>query len=169
MRHVLRLFLCLVAAFLTSCVSELPTPDRSPFPTDGRIPDDLEIELQRSQCYGTCPAYEVHVDADGAVTFNGWEYTETEGGAEGQINEAKVRKLIEEFDEADFFDFEDEYKPKTGSDCATDSSTVTTTIRINGRDKTVAHYLGCDAPDELTHLEHEVDEILGTERWIGNP
>ena len=161
MRRLTRLVIPLLVVVLTSCGSP------NPFPSDNRIPDDLNIRLERTQCYGTCPAYTLTVKADGGVTFVGRKFTKTEGQASGEIDQAKIRELIQEFKKANFFAFENSYTPRRGSDCATDGPTVTTSLQINGSVKTVHHYTGCAAPRELGDLENRVDEIVGTERWIG--
>jgi hypothetical protein len=161
MRKLPRLVTPLVVLILTSC----GPPD--PFPTDNHIPDDLNIRLVRTQCYGTCPAYTLTVKADGGVTFVGREFTRTEGQVEDEIDQAKINALIREFKKANFFAFDDSYTQESGSDCSTDSPTVTTTLTINSTTKEVEHYWGCEAPGELGELEDKIDEIVGTERWIG--
>jgi hypothetical protein len=163
MRRLTRLATVLVALSIASC----GTPD--PFPTDNRIPDDLNVRLSRTQCYGTCPAYTVTVKADGAVSFVGQKFTKTEGQAEGQIDQVKLRQLIQEFKNANFFALEDSYTERSVGDCSTDGPTFTTALTINGTSKEVQHYTGCEAPDELDALEDKIDEIVGTERWVGRP
>jgi hypothetical protein len=44
-----------------------------------------------------------------------------------------------------------------------------TSIRLNGKTKSVAHYYGCGnsgALEKLTALEKKIDEVAGTEKWI---
>ena len=134
------------------------------FPTDDSIPEDLIIRLNRTVCFGTCPAYLLTVKADGKVSFFGQDHTETKGQAEGEISEEKIKQLIAEFKRAKFFELKDNY---TSEKCGTDTPTARTTLFINSKVKKIEHDLGCEAPKELTDLENKIDEIVGTKKWIG--
>ncbi|MEZ5424857.1 MAG: DUF6438 domain-containing protein [Pyrinomonadaceae bacterium] len=132
------------------------------------------ITLERTACYGPCPIYKLSVKGDGSVEFDGEKFTETTGKAEGKISQEKIRELIKAFKEADYFGFDDSYDEKNCPASATDSSTVITSIQINGRKKTIKHYLGCadgteehrPYPAKLCELEYKIDEMVGTKRWI---
>lgn len=145
-------------ALLVSC-----TPN--PFPDDGRVPADTTVELQRGVCYGKCPVYTLTVKADGTVNFIGGEFTETLGEAEGRISEDQVRALIREFENADYFALNGDY---TTEDCATDHPTVWTALTINGETKGIQHNSGCDSPAQLSVLEDRIDEIVGSQIWVGD-
>ena len=135
------------------------------FPADGRIPEDTAVTLQRSVCYGECPAYMLTVKADGTVNFVGRQFTETVGEAEGRIGEEQMRELVQAFESADFFALDDHY---TTDDCSTDNPTVLTSLTINGESKEIEHDTGCGAPAQLGVLENRIDEIVGSQRWIGD-
>ena len=158
---------------LFACESNVPdqkevsiSPDRveEVFPADDSIPEDLIIRLQRTPCYGECPAYLMTVKADGKVSFFGQNHVEKMGQTEDKIGVDKIKQLIEEFKKADFFNLEDNY---TSENCATDNPTVRTTLFINGKTKKIEHDTGCEAPKELTALEDKIDEIVGSEKWVG--
>lgn len=134
------------------------------FPNDESIPEDLIIRLKRTVCYGKCPAYMLTVKADGKVNFFGQDFTETKGQAESEISTDKIKRLIEAFEQAKFFELKDDY---ISENCATDNPTVRTTLFINDKIKKIEHDLGCKAPQELTDLEDKIDEIVGTKKWIG--
>ena len=135
------------------------------------IPDDLLITLERTACYGTCPIYKLIIKADGSILFEGERFTKTKGKAEGEISKEKVRKLIEEFKKVDYFNLNGKY------DCyqMTDNPSAVTSIQINGKKKSIDHYHGCgDGNDKfekelskLTELENNIDEIVGTQKWVG--
>lgn len=166
------LFLFINLIFLIACEGEISQKDKpkestastNPFPTDGSIPEDTIIRLNRTVCYGTCPAYLLTVKANGEVNFFGQDFVETKGQAKDEISKQKVKQLVEEFKKAKFFDLKDNY---TSIECATDNPTVRTTLFINGKVKKIEHDTGCKAPKELTVLEDKIDEIVGTEKWIG--
>lgn len=136
----------------------------NPFPNDGSIPGDMVVQLSRSACYGTCPVYHLTVKADGAVTFNGTKYTKTIGQADGHVDENKLKALLHEFETAKFFELDDDY---ASGDCATDHPTVWTGLTINGETKEIKHDTGCDAPDALATLEQGIDDVVGSEKWVG--
>jgi len=173
MRSVL--FCSFLAFLLSGACGRLSGSD--PFPNnDGEIPSDFAATLERMACYGKCPVYKLSVAADGTVVFDGQEFTATTGRAGGKLSSAKMRELIEAFRAADYFGFEDIYSE--GRNCpvtATDSPTAITSLRINGRQKKIHHYLGCSEgserlsiyPPELYELENRIDEIVGTKQWIG--
>jgi uncharacterized protein DUF6438 len=144
---------------------------------NNKIPKDLKITLERTVCFGTCPKYTLIVKANGSVNFDGMKFTNKIGKAKGKINSGKIRQLIAEIKNAGFFELKDKYE--TGNDgclIATDHSSAILTIQMSGRKKTINHYLGCYDPDSdnravfpqaLYNLENKIDEIVGTERWIG--
>lgn len=167
MRKFAPLILLFGMIFLVACgdaVLKSSTPTPNPFPTDGSIPEDLIIRINRTPCFGTCPVYRMTVKADGNVKFFGRDHTEIKGETEGEISKEKIKELIEEFKKANFFALQDKY---TTEDCATDNPSVNTTLFINGQVKKIEHHAGCKAPPELSVLENKIDEIVGTQKWIG--
>ncbi|MBC2663655.1 energy transducer TonB [Novosphingobium flavum] len=46
---------------------EIPPDTSVPFPT--AAPEDVEITLERTACFGTCPDYQVTIRGDGKVRF----------------------------------------------------------------------------------------------------
>lgn len=139
------------------------------------IPADTLITLKRSACYGTCPDYTLTVSADGTVTFEGREYVKTKGVVKANLPPEKLRQLIALFDEAKYFSFKDKYQTEEDGcpEVWTDYPSAVTSIRINGKSKTVSHYLGCQDgrakliyPKGLNKLENQIDEIVGTQKWI---
>jgi Domain of unknown function (DUF6438) len=143
-------------------------------PRNQQISEDLLITLERTACYGICAVYKVAVKADGSVTFEGIQNTHTKGKVEDKINENKVKDLIKAFENADYSKFNDKYDYDTCPIAATDSPTVTTSLRMDGKTKTVSHYLGClekdqrtPFPPKLTEMENNIDRIIETKRWIG--
>lgn len=139
------------------------------------IPDDTLITLRRSVCYGPCPDYTVTISSDGTVTFEGRKFVKMAGTHKGIISRDIVRQLIAEFDKENFFSLNDSYRSaKDGCpEQWTDAPTVVTSIKINGRFKSIDHYHGCEQdqgnsiyPKGLTDLEAEIDKLAGTQQWI---
>lgn len=134
---------------------------------------ELSVSMNRSHCYGNCPVYDVNIQPDGKILFNGIDFTETKGKVEGSLSEEKIKQLVSEIEDANFFSYKDLYTEDSGncSVIATDDLTVTLSIHLNGKEKTITHYLGCHGTDnlgKLIKLENKIDEIVETKRWIGN-
>ena len=141
-------------------------------------PKQFSLEMNRTNCYGTCPVYSLKIGLDGKVEFEGVNYTATKGKAESQIADEKVKELISEVTKSNFFSFEDDYSQgsKTCSSSSTDCPSVILTIKYDENEKTIKHYNCCfvkswlskeDALQPLTDLENKIDEIVETKRWIG--
>lgn len=163
-----------ILLLFASCKNGVSTTD---FPVDSKIPEDLTITLERTGCYATanaCPTYKLTVKSDGAVTFEGKDVTEAKGKVEDKISAEKVRQLVAEFQKADYFNLENSYNEKNCPLTITDRPNANTSIQINGKQKTIYHYLGCKGKDrsvfpaQLVELEDKIDEIVETKRWIGN-
>lgn len=135
--------------------------------------DDLLITLTRTECYGKCPVYELTIDADGNITFDGIKHTTTLGKAQGKVNRNEVEGLILEFNKVRFMDLDNNYDQKTCPEFATDMSTVSVSLRQNGNTKKITHNLGCSTkgdhkpyPPGLRGLEAKIDETAHVSRWV---
>jgi acetamidase/formamidase len=136
----------------------------------GPASDDL-ITLERTACFGTCPIYRVTIASDGTVIFEGRDFVKTKGKATGQIKPDDYQKLVNEFEKIKYFSLDDKYEPGS-SGCtvaATDNPSAQTSIKINGKTKSVSHYYGCRDSEvlrALSALERKIDEVAGTEKWL---
>lgn len=127
----------------------------------------LSIRLERSGCFGTCPAYAVGVSGDGRVTYQGSRYVAVSGTHEAQIPAEAVRALYEKFVQSDFFWAFDSYKADV-----TDLPTYALTISFDGRSKTVVDYAGraVGMPQPIADLEGSIDATAGAAKWVrGGP
>jgi hypothetical protein len=139
------------------------------------IPADTLITIKRTVCFGFCPDYTVTVAADGSVVFEGHQFVKTKGIAKSRISLETLRQLIAEFDKVKYFSLNDQYESRKDGcpEVWTDNPSVITSIRINGKTKSISHYHGCQDgtgtsiyPKDLTELETKIDELVGTDRWI---
>ena len=92
-----------VLVAISACGSVSSTP--SPEPQD--IPPDTIITLERTVCFGTCPAYKLTISADGAVVFTGEEYVREKGTVHSKISKDQVKQLISEFTKTQYFSLRD--------------------------------------------------------------
>jgi len=170
-----KLLLIAFLAFYFDCGSVKNDEAQSPNQTTAqKIPKDLLITLERTVCYGRCPAYKLSIKSDGAVLFEGIDFTKVKGKAEDKISSEKVSQLIKAFENADFYNLNGKYD---NQNCYqwTDNPSATTSIQIDGKAKSIAHYQGCREGNDnfkkelskLTELENKIDEIVETKRWVG--
>lgn len=126
---------------------------------------ELLASLQRTECYGTCPAYTVTVYRDGAVEYVGDKYVKTTGKAEGHATPAQLEQLKALFDEQGYLTLHDAYTDESWTDMP---SATTSYAPPGGVTKQIRHYLGDEhAPKALAEIENGIDRILDTKRWIG--
>jgi len=137
------------------------------------IPADTLITLQRTNCFFTCPDYMVTISADGKVVFQGNANVKVKGQSETTISPEKVQLLIRSFEKAKFFSLRNSYSlPEDGCRLYDgDTSSATISIVLNGKSKSIDHYLGCHqkkgtAVRALIELEELIDELANTAQWI---
>lgn len=138
-----------------------------------QIPADTVINLERTDCFFTCPAYLVTISADGLVIFEGKANVRVIGKAETRIAAEKVQNLIAAFLKIKFFLLRDHYNSAKDGCRITDgdASSVRTSIRIGGKSKSVDRYLGCfpkkkHSLDPLMSVEALIDDVANTDQWI---
>lgn len=121
--------------------------------------DGVVITLDRTPCFGTCPAYHVAIYGNGTVMYEGRAFVAVEGAQKSQIPPQAVKDLVGEFYSAGFFSLRDRYEEQI-----TDLPSQTTSITLLGVTKTVYRY-GLE-PQRLTMLEDKIDKVAGTAKWV---
>ena len=144
----------------------------------GAVPSKADsIVLERTICYGTCPAYRISLSDVGEVRFDsgnpehgGRRVTDTVAATTFTALAARARSI-------GFFDL----PSKIADDSvlcrnrATDHPTVIVTIGAKGQTKSVEDYHGCFETVEheilppiarLRLFEIEIDSALRSSRWV---
>ena len=121
------------------------------------------ITLQRTVCFGFCPAYTVSISSSGEVIYRGERFVNVAGEQRAQIAAEDVERLLQRLDAIGFERLRDEYRAQV-----TDLPTTTITLERNGRTKRVVDYGGLSAgmPEAVRELQDEIDRVAGTERWV---
>jgi len=119
----------------------------------------VEIRLERTVCFGTCPEYTVTITGDGTVVYQGRQFVRVSGSHTWRIDPAAVRALALEMQQAGFFEMKDEYVATI-----TDLPTTYTTLTIGARTKRIKNYFG--APPKLKEMESRIDEVAGTKKYV---
>lgn len=122
------------------------------------VPLDTRITLERTTCYGTCPAYSVTIDAGGNVTYEGQQHVRVSGRQHTRIAIKQVRALLDTAERIGFSEFADHYPTNV------DSPVTRVTVTARGRTKRVSGELGKPAP--LRAFEKEIDAASGSSRWV---
>jgi hypothetical protein len=131
-------------------------------------PQPVQITLERTACFGTCPIYSITISGDGRVAFTGKQHVRVVGSASATVSPESVAGLVEAFERIGYFRLKDRYdrieRPDGTAAFVTDLPTTTTSIRIGSRFKQVVDYVG--SPEGLRDLELRIDALAGAERWI---
>ena len=118
---------------------------------------DVEITLERTGCYGTCPIYTVSISGDGSVTYQGERFVKTLGVQTYAVSSGDVEQLVAMIYQKNYFSLNDRYEVG-----ATDLPTVITSVRVGDEIKTVENYGGA-GPAQLHEIEQKIDEITDSE------
>lgn len=130
---------------------------------------DLVISLERTACYGNCPAYKLTIYGDGRVEYDGAQNVKLKNKKEGHLQPGDLKKILAAFDKANYLSIKSYTEDACTCTLCTDMPTAITEIRAQGVSHRVEHYYGCRcAPKELWELEETIDRIAGTEQWTGD-
>lgn len=128
------------------------------FPSNYDI-NNVEITLERTECFGTCPIYSLSIFGNETVIYNGQKNVVVKGIKTSQISQDKIIELINEFKTIDYFCLNDSYAAPY-----TDAPSTITSIAIDGKTKKISDY--GKSLDKLAELENKIDEISGANVWI---
>lgn len=158
------LLLCLA---LGAC-SGFPFFGRKSGQETGPLSSNWQATMHRTGCYGRCPSYTVTVTGDGNVRFNGERYVAAAGEQTGSAPAEPLQRLQEKIQSQQVAAIGNSYvagEPTCGV-WATDFPTITLDFSVDGHDRHVRHYLGCEkAPQALRDLETMIDAAADVRRW----
>jgi hypothetical protein len=148
------------------------------------VPKDTVITLHRfPDAFENGWRYTLTINSDGSVVLKRFKHLLRNFDPDGpesqtfqtRISLKQVAELVAEFERIRFFSLNDRFA-KTEDGCPsvwTDQGGTETSITLNGKTKTIAHYYGCRQesfgsvyPIKLTALESKIDEIVGTKQWL---
>lgn len=122
----------------------------------------VQITLERSGCFGSCPSYTVTVSTSG-IAFDGKGFVVAEGKHVAPIDADRVRELAKKFIAADFYSMDTDYQANV-----TDMPGYALKISVDGKSKSVGDYVGSwvGMPGVISELEDDVDDLAHTNQWI---
>ena len=138
------------------------------------------IVLERTPCFGTCPAYRLRLAGTGRVTFVSRTRGDAGRTAGDSVTPASVADLLHDAEAMGFFELPNVIAadPRLCPARATDHPTVSVTIYRSVGAKRVEDYHGCYAATDhstvpivgrLRAFEAAIDSAAGSARWIRRP
>jgi hypothetical protein len=122
-----------------------------------------EIGIERTGCFGSCPAYTFIVKSDGNFSYKGEKYAERQGEFTGTIDVWEFNNLAKFINESGYMELKDTY-----TRLITDSSTTFTMVVMNGEQKVISNYAG-SGPAKLWAIEQLIDQLLAKAKWNNSP
>lgn len=128
--------------------------------THRQMPDaglsTMSFTLQRTGCYGTCPAYKVTVGGDGRVVYEGGAFVDVMGRHAYRIPVSRVQSLVDLARSSGLWSMEDQYTARI-----TDNPTQVITLQAGGEHKRIIDYAGAmvGMPMAVDAFEQEIDRI----------
>ena len=110
------------------------------------------LSMRKTPCFGDCPVYELSIDKDGNVTYNGIQYVNEKGKHEFKLSDEQFNKLTKMLNEGDFDSFKDIYDNERITDLPS------TFITYKG--KQIKIRLWNDIPDALINVHEYIEGIL---------
>lgn len=118
-----------------------------------------KIGLERTFCYGTCPAYSILISKQGIVNYEGFGHVERQGVHTGKISPYYLRRLFTYIENTSFFEMHDTY-----TDSVTDNPTSYTLVVKDGKEKIIKNYAN-SGPFELWSIEQHIDSLYSKIEW----
>lgn len=165
-----RLFVLSVAMLAGALPASAASPQAERFVqiVDGSLPaprawpDDAWVSLQRTACFGGCPAYTVRVDGAGRVEFRGRGFVCAKGLRRARIPRAAAQRLITAVDDAGFATMSD-YDRRDW----TDAPSNLLQAELGAGVHQVRHYDGMkDVPELVDAIEDAIDRVAQDARWL---
>jgi uncharacterized protein DUF6438 len=156
-----RFVLGLIPAALWACTS-------SPSPAPGGEVEVDSIVLERTFCFGTCPAYRLSLTRAGAVHFRSRNPGDSTAATD-RVDPAQVAALAREAERIGFWSLPEVIRtdPRLCGAMATDHPGAIVTLYAAARTKRVDDYHGCrDVPPALRRFEARIDSVASSERWV---
>ena len=116
------------------------------------------ISIEKTTCFGTCPAYLFKAYPDGSVTYTGKDYVELVGEYKSSISKEELANLKSVFDEADYFSYANVYSANI-----LDLPTTYLYYDNGQQNKKITDYHG--APESLKKLEEDVEVLINSINW----
>jgi hypothetical protein len=129
------------------------------------IPDginpDLVVSLNRTPCFGSCPAYKVEIFKDGTVKYNGIGYVKRLGFFTSKADEIFIAEILKQAETINYMKFSNRYPIENVE--ISDMPQTISYIRLGSVGKMIQNNL--DAPKELVAFERWLEKCIENLKW----
>jgi len=133
---------------------------KNPFPAPTAVRQSQNaITLERTTCFGACPAYLLQIDSSGAVSFRQGPPANRREERTSTITVEQLHDLLAAFAAIHFFDLKDVY-PKISEDLPE----VHIGLTLDGKTKAIRH--SDVSPPGLEELERTIERNTNIHRWL---
>ena len=165
----------LLAGVIGAGTSRAETTPLESVPTKYLL-SDVTVELVRTPCFGTCPAYELIIRGSGVCTYSGRDFVRQKGDVEFHLDQKSIVDLLNEFYAAEFFRLRDKYLEgqtlrllpdgRLGHDrlIVSDVPHLILTVRIQSYSKAI-EMNPIFGPSWLLTLGDRIDSLANSSRW----
>lgn len=153
--HLLSVLFALAGMAPSSCMLHAQVPPIRDW-------NSVKVELSRTGCLGTCPAYRVEIHGDGTVLYDGGLFVAITGHHRSSAPHEIVKQLLEAFQTAHYMTLRDRYTWNV-----TDLPTIKVRLSADGKSKEIVDYGGERAgmPKSVSALEEAIDRLSDSARW----
>ncbi|MEO5923384.1 MAG: DUF6438 domain-containing protein [Bryobacteraceae bacterium] len=150
---VFRSFILVLSAFLLAGQPVSPIKDWN----------SVRIKLSRESGFCVCAAYDVEIQGNGTVRYNGKYAVRVLGEQFGQTTQAELEELVADFVRADLGKLRPEY-----GHIMFDAPSYKFSLSIDGSVKieVVDYPLVRETPAAVTALEDAIDRVAHTAQWV---
>lgn len=126
-------------------------------------PNEVQIGLQRTACFGSCPDYKVDVYGDGRVVYQGRDFVDVIGKHVYRIPPERVAQLVKSMRAKDIWSLRTKYRA-----LITDSPTALLTLRFGKQAHDMVDYVGSlvGMPKAVEDFEDEIDKVSGASDFV---
>ena len=140
--------------FLTFLLGGCASTSKHAVTTTSNETDSLVASIERSVCFGTCPAYKLTVYRSGLLQFEGYRNTSKTGKYFTYVNQQPLLELCEKAHSLGYFELQDQYR----NEMIADLPTVTTFLRCGNRQKGVV-FFDLECPQALKSVQDLIDGL----------
>lgn len=141
-------------------------------------PAEVVVTMERTACFGTCPAYRVTISGTGHVEYEGRHFVLNQGFREGAISPEAMIDIASALMRAHFFDASSEYRTsdtimsydgrlQLQSIVVADAAGVYLQLKLGRHEKRVQ--LQFNVPAEIETVTRLIDQAVDITQWIGTP
>jgi Domain of unknown function (DUF6438) len=130
-------------------------------PVVPNVEKNLVVILQRTPCFGQCPAFKIQLFDDGKVVYEGRAYCKRMGTHKATASPELIKAIQQKASDIKYLTFSEKY-PK-GESMITDIPTTISYIKVGSESKMI--YNNYDAPTELIEFERWLEQQFEGLKW----